>query len=187
MLRAWLRQPQLHGSICLKLVNPAAAELNASEHVHGSQGVGCLKLNEKKVLDRTAPVRHAGMTRAAECIHWCSPALVVGLPPRSAALSCAHGFDAAQRRTGTKGTRKGASQPALDCETCGALTPAARFRYFSDRLICEACDHKTRKAGCVLSRANCWHRARSDLTSFPAMATPCKRCTWTAAPCSARV
>ena len=30
-------------------------------------------------------------------------------------------------------------QPALDCETCGALTPAARFRYFGDCLICEAC------------------------------------------------
>jgi hypothetical protein len=34
------------------------------------------------------------------------------------------------------------TQPALDCEACGALTPAFRFRYFRDRLICEACEHQ---------------------------------------------
>ena len=33
-------------------------------------------------------------------------------------------------------------QPALDCETCGALTSAAHFRSFGDRLICGACDHQ---------------------------------------------
>jgi hypothetical protein len=36
---------------------------------------------------------------------------------------------------------RAAMQPALDCEACGALTPAAQFRYFGDRLVCEACEH----------------------------------------------
>jgi hypothetical protein len=35
-----------------------------------------------------------------------------------------------------------ALQPALDCQTCGALTPGARFRYCGDRLICEACNQQ---------------------------------------------
>jgi hypothetical protein len=43
-------------------------------------------------------------------------------------------------------------QPALDCEACGALTPAARFRYFGDRLICDACEH---------------HNAQSRVRSVP--------------------
>ncbi len=38
--------------------------------------------------------------------------------------------------------QRAAQQPALDCEACGALTPAARFRYFGDRLICGACDQE---------------------------------------------
>jgi hypothetical protein len=32
-----------------------------------------------------------------------------------------------------KARERAAVQPAVDCETSGALTPAARFRYFSDR------------------------------------------------------
>lgn len=31
-------------------------------------------------------------------------------------------------------------QPALDCEVCGAITPASSFRYFADRVICAACE-----------------------------------------------
>ena len=30
--------------------------------------------------------------------------------------------------------------PVLDCQTCGALTPGERFRYFADQIVCEACD-----------------------------------------------
>jgi len=41
-----------------------------------------------------------------------------------------------------KARQHAAIQPALDCEACGALTPATRFRYFGDRLICEACDRQ---------------------------------------------
>jgi formylmethanofuran dehydrogenase subunit E len=29
--------------------------------------------------------------------------------------------------------------PALDCQSCGALTPGERFRYFADLIVCEAC------------------------------------------------
>jgi hypothetical protein len=29
--------------------------------------------------------------------------------------------------------------PALDCQSCGALTPGERFRYFADQIICDAC------------------------------------------------
>jgi hypothetical protein len=41
-----------------------------------------------------------------------------------------------------KARERAAMQPALDCEACGALTSASRFRYFNDRLICEACEHQ---------------------------------------------
>ena len=30
----------------------------------------------------------------------------------------------------------------LDCQSCGALTPGERFRYFADQIICEACDER---------------------------------------------
>jgi formylmethanofuran dehydrogenase subunit E len=36
--------------------------------------------------------------------------------------------------------------PALDCQSCGALTPGERFRYFADQIICEACDEGIRRA-----------------------------------------
>ena len=29
--------------------------------------------------------------------------------------------------------------PVLDCQRCGALTPASRFRYVCDRLVCTGC------------------------------------------------
>ena len=32
--------------------------------------------------------------------------------------------------------------PVLDCQSCGALTPGERFRYFADQIICEACDER---------------------------------------------
>lgn len=41
-----------------------------------------------------------------------------------------------------KAREHAAQQPALDCETCGALNPASRFRYIGDRLICEACERQ---------------------------------------------
>ena len=34
------------------------------------------------------------------------------------------------------------TMPALDCQSCGALTPGKRFRYFSEQIICEACDER---------------------------------------------
>jgi hypothetical protein len=37
---------------------------------------------------------------------------------------------------------RAALRPALDCQTCGALTPGARFLYCGDRLICEACNQQ---------------------------------------------
>jgi len=41
-----------------------------------------------------------------------------------------------------KARERAAVQPALDCEACGAFTPAARFRYFGDRVVCVACDRQ---------------------------------------------
>jgi hypothetical protein len=41
-----------------------------------------------------------------------------------------------------KARERAAIQPALDCVACGALTPASRFRYFGDRVICEACEQQ---------------------------------------------
>ena len=32
--------------------------------------------------------------------------------------------------------------PVLHCQTCGALTPGERFRYFADQIICEACEER---------------------------------------------
>jgi hypothetical protein len=32
--------------------------------------------------------------------------------------------------------------PVLDCQSCGALTPGERFRYFADQIICEACEER---------------------------------------------
>jgi hypothetical protein len=34
------------------------------------------------------------------------------------------------------------TMPTLDCQSCGALTPGERFRYFADQIICEACDER---------------------------------------------
>ena len=48
-----------------------------------------------------------------------------------------------------------ALQPALDCEACGALMAASRFRYYGDRIICEACEHQNRKPVCDQSRGSC--------------------------------
>ena len=45
--------------------------------------------------------------------------------------------------------------PALDCQACGALTPGERFRYFSDQIICEACDERNPQ-----SRRRDWRSAR---------------------------
>jgi hypothetical protein len=39
-----------------------------------------------------------------------------------------------------KARQQATVQPAPDCEACGALTPGAAFRYFSDRVICPACE-----------------------------------------------
>jgi hypothetical protein len=39
-----------------------------------------------------------------------------------------------------KARQRAVMQAALDCQAWGALTPAARFRYFGDRLIYEACE-----------------------------------------------
>jgi hypothetical protein len=48
-----------------------------------------------------------------------------------------------RREKAEREAREGAAmQPALDCQTCGALTPGARFRYCGDRLICEACNRQ---------------------------------------------
>jgi hypothetical protein len=41
-----------------------------------------------------------------------------------------------------KARERADSQPALDCEACGALTSASNFRYFGDRIMCDACDHQ---------------------------------------------
>jgi hypothetical protein len=32
--------------------------------------------------------------------------------------------------------------PVLDCQSCGALTPGERFRYYADQVVCEACDER---------------------------------------------
>ena len=37
---------------------------------------------------------------------------------------------------------RAAVQPVLDCQSCGALTPGERFRYFADQIICEACEER---------------------------------------------
>ncbi|HEX6771827.1 MAG TPA: hypothetical protein VF126_07360 [Acidobacteriaceae bacterium] len=41
-----------------------------------------------------------------------------------------------------KARQQAAVQPALDCEACGALTSGSAFRYFSDRVICAACERQ---------------------------------------------
>lgn len=41
-----------------------------------------------------------------------------------------------------KARERAAVQPALDCESCGGFTPASSFRYFGERLICQACEHR---------------------------------------------
>jgi hypothetical protein len=33
--------------------------------------------------------------------------------------------------------------PVLDCQSCRALTPGERFRYFADQIICEARDERS--------------------------------------------
>jgi hypothetical protein len=50
--------------------------------------------------------------------------------------------EAAERRA----RERAVTQPVLDCEACGALTPASDFRYFGDRLICEACEYQNPQA-----------------------------------------
>ena len=46
-------------------------------------------------------------------------------------------------KTAEDGARERADTvPVLDCQSCGALTPGERFRYFADQIICEACDER---------------------------------------------
>ena len=52
--------------------------------------------------------------------------LAVVFPSAAQRYAPRHGGDGAQRRTGTKARERAAGQPAVDCETSGALTPAAR-------------------------------------------------------------
>jgi hypothetical protein len=40
--------------------------------------------------------------------------------------------------------------PALHCQSCGALTPGERFRYFADNIICEACGERNPQSRRIL-------------------------------------
>jgi hypothetical protein len=64
-----------------------------------------------------------------------------------------------------KARERVAVQFALDCEVCGALTPASRFRYFGDRLICEACEHQNPQTR-VRSVSRDWLMPRTVLVNF---------------------
>ena len=37
--------------------------------------------------------------------------------------------------------------PALDYQSCGALTPGERFRYYADQIVCDACDERNPQSG----------------------------------------
>jgi hypothetical protein len=62
-------------------------------------------------------------------------ALVPRYPPRM-------GSYPRREKAEREARERAALRPALDCQTCGALTLGARFRYCGDRLICEACNQQ---------------------------------------------
>jgi hypothetical protein len=60
---------------------------------------------------------------------------------------------------------RSAELPALNCESCGALTPASKFRNFGDRLVCQACEHQNPQSRVrMVSRE--WLMPRAILLNF---------------------
>jgi hypothetical protein len=60
---------------------------------------------------------------------------------------------------------RSAEQPALNCESCGALTPASNFRNFGDRLVCQACENQNPQSRVrMVSRE--WLMPRAILLNF---------------------
>jgi hypothetical protein len=55
-----------------------------------------------------------------------------------------HGIGSYPRREKAeqKARERADTVPALDCQSCGALTPGERFRYYADQIVCEACDER---------------------------------------------
>jgi hypothetical protein len=46
------------------------------------------------------------------------------------------------RRPRGRARERADTVPVLDRQSCGALTPGERFRYFADQIVCEACDER---------------------------------------------
>jgi formylmethanofuran dehydrogenase subunit E len=42
--------------------------------------------------------------------------------------------------------------PVLDCQSCGALTPGERFRYYGDQIVCDACNERNPQTVAVWCR-----------------------------------
>ena len=47
-----------------------------------------------------------------------------------------------REKAAQKARERADTVPALDCQSCGALTPGERFRYYADQIICDACDER---------------------------------------------
>jgi hypothetical protein len=47
-----------------------------------------------------------------------------------------------REKAGREARERADTVPVLDCQSCSALTPGERFRYFADQIICEACDER---------------------------------------------
>ena len=52
------------------------------------------------------------------------------------------GSNPRREKTEQKARERADTVPALDCQSCGALIPGERFRYFADQIVCEACDER---------------------------------------------
>jgi len=79
---------------------------------------------------------------------WCSHSVFLSykwaLSPLSSPTACGRFSTCPQRyapRMGSRGRRQSETRMVLvlDCQHCGELTPASRFRYVCEHLMCDHC------------------------------------------------
>ena len=66
----------------------------------------------------------------------------MAFPSPAAVYLPQHGSYPRREKAEQKARERADTVPALECQSCGALTPGERFRYYADQIVCEACDER---------------------------------------------
>jgi hypothetical protein len=71
-----------------------------------------------------------------------APRVAVAFPPSLRPIFGGMGSYPRREKAEQKARERADTVPALDCQSCGALTPGERFRYYADQIVCDACDER---------------------------------------------